>query len=78
MRKYPLPPNIPITILASSKESQFLTKKNAQIKEKLFSDWKKDKPNVTILNTTNSGHYIHLGEPEWVVTELEKYLKNIP
>ncbi len=77
MRKYPLPTNIPITILASYQESKFLTKQNIQIKEKQFSDWKKEKPNVKILNTANSGHYIHLGEPEWVVTELEKYLKSI-
>jgi pimeloyl-ACP methyl ester carboxylesterase len=77
MRKCPLPKNIPITILASNQESKFLTKKNVQIKDKLFADWKKDKPNVKILNTTNSGHYIHLGEPEWVFGELEKYLKNI-
>lgn len=77
MRKYPLPKNIPITILASYQGSKFLTKQNIRIKEKRFSDWKKDKPNVKILNTTNSGHYIHLGEPEWVVTELEKYLKDI-
>jgi pimeloyl-ACP methyl ester carboxylesterase len=77
MRKYPLPTNIPITILASNQESKFLTKQNIQIKEKQFSDWKKDKPNVKILNTSNSGHYIHLGEPDWVVTELEKYLKSL-
>lgn len=77
MRKCPLPANVPITILASYQKSKFLTKTNIQIKKKQFSDWKKDKPNVKILNTTNSGHYIHLGEPEWVVTELEKYLKSV-
>jgi hypothetical protein len=77
MRNCPLPANIPITILSSIQESNFLTKKNVQIKEKLYSDWAKGKSNVKILNTTNSGHYIHLGEPEWVVTELEKYLKSI-
>ena len=42
-----------------------------------FSDWKKDKKNIKILNTTNSGHYIHFGEPEWVITELEAYLKSL-
>ncbi|MBO6524541.1 MAG: alpha/beta fold hydrolase [Balneolaceae bacterium] len=77
MRKYPLPADIPITILASYQESTFLTKKNAQIKKEQFSDWKKDKPNVKILNTTNSGHYIHLGEPEWVINELETFLKKL-
>jgi len=77
MRNCPLPTGIPITILASNQESKFLTKKNVQIKEKLFSDWKKNRPNVKILNTNNSGHYIHLGEPEWVITELETYLKSI-
>jgi len=77
MRKYPLPTDIPITILASFQKSTFLTRNNAQIKKEQFSDWKKDKPNVKILNTTNSGHYIHLGEPEWVITELENYLKSI-
>ncbi|WP_169736045.1 alpha/beta fold hydrolase [Crocinitomix catalasitica] len=77
MRMYPLPTDIPITILASYQASTFLTKQNAKIKEKQFSDWKKNKPNVKILNTTNSGHYIHLGEPEWVITELEAYLKNL-
>jgi pimeloyl-ACP methyl ester carboxylesterase len=77
MRECPLPSDIPITILASYQESTFLTKKNIQIKKKRFSDWRKDKPNVKILNTTNSGHYIHLGEPEWVISELETYLKKI-
>ncbi len=77
MRKYPLPTDIPITILASYQENSFLTKQVAQIKEKLLSDWKKDKENVKIINTTNSGHYIHLGEPDWVVSELEAYLKSL-
>lgn len=77
MRQCPLPKNIPVTILASYQKSAFLTNQNAQIKKKLYSDWKQDKPNVTILNTTKSGHYIHLGEPEWVITELEAYLKDL-
>lgn len=77
MRKCPLPSNIPITILASNQESAFLTKKNVQIKKELFSDWKKDKENVIILSTSNSGHYIHYGEPEWVTNELETFLKNL-
>lgn len=76
MRNNPLPTNIPITILISYQGNNFNTKKNIQIRKRLSSDWKKDKPNVKILSTTNSGHYIHLGEPEWVVTELEEYLKN--
>jgi pimeloyl-ACP methyl ester carboxylesterase len=77
MRKNPLPTSIPITILVSYQGNNFNTKKNIQIRKKLSSDWAIDKPNVTILNTTNSGHYIHLGEPEWVITELEAYLKNL-
>jgi len=77
MRKCPLPTDIPITILASYQESKFLTKTTIQIKKELFSDWKKGKENVNILNTSNSGHYIHLGEPDWVVSELEAYLKNL-
>ena len=77
MRKCPLPTNIPITILASNQESKFLTKKNVQIKKEQYSDWKKDKDNVKILSTTNSGHYIHYGEPEWVISELEAYLKKL-
>ncbi|PCJ64859.1 MAG: hypothetical protein COA58_11325 [Bacteroidetes bacterium] len=77
MRKNPLPTNIPITILVSYQGNNFNTKKNIQIRKKLSSDWKRDKPNVKILSTTNSGHYIHLGEPEWVITELEAYLKNL-
>ena len=77
MRNNPLPKDIPITILVSYQENSFNTKKNIQIRKKLSSDWKKNKPNVKILNTTKSGHYIHLGEPEWVINELEAYLKNL-
>ena len=77
MRKCPLPKNIPITILVSYQENSFMTKKNKKIIKELRSDWKKDKPNVKILSTSNSGHYIHYGEPEWVITELEEYLKSI-
>lgn len=77
MRKNPLPKNIPVTILVSYQGNSFNTEKNIQIRKKLSSDWKRDKPNVKILNTTNSGHYIHLGEPEWVITELEAYLENL-
>lgn len=76
MRTNPLPTNIPITILVSYQPNNFNTEKNIQIRKKLISDWKRDKPNVRILSTTNSGHYIHLGEPEWVISELEAYLKN--
>jgi len=77
MRKTPLPTSIPITILISYQGNNFNTKKNIQIRKRLSSDWKRDKPNVKILNTTNSGHYIHLVEPEWVITELEAYLNNL-
>ena len=77
MRNYPLPTSIPITILISYQENNFNTKKNIQIRKKHSSDWQRDKPNVKILSTTNSGHYIHLGDPEWVITELETYLKNL-
>ncbi len=77
MRKNPLPTGIPITILISYQRNNFNTAKNIQIKKRLFSDWQRDKPNVKILYTTNSGHYIHLEEPEWVITELEAYLKKL-
>lgn len=77
MRKVPLPTSIPITILVSYQPNNFNTKKNIQIRKTLISDWKRDKSNVKILSTTNSGHYIHLGEPEWVVSELEAFLKNL-
>ena len=77
MRMYPFPKDIPITILASYQESAFLTKKNLEIKIEQFSNWKRNKPNVKILSTTNSGHYIHLGESDWVIRELEKYMKNL-
>ena len=77
MREYPLPKNIPITILASDQGNKFLTERNTQIKKELFADWERGKPNVKILYTSNSGHYIHLGEPEWVKTELEKYLQSV-
>jgi pimeloyl-ACP methyl ester carboxylesterase len=77
MRAYPLPSDIPVTILASYQESAFLTEKNARIKKELFAEWQKGKPNVEVLNTSNSGHYIHLGEPEWVISELETFLENL-
>jgi pimeloyl-ACP methyl ester carboxylesterase len=75
MRDCPLPGDIPITILASYQESTFLTETNRRLKKKCFSDWEKGK--VTILNTSNSGHYIHLGEPEWVIAELEMFLGGV-
>lgn len=77
MRNCPLPTDIPITILASYQANSFLTVENARIKKEQFSAWQKDKPNVKIVNTSNSGHYIHLGEPEWVVQQLEQYLMNL-
>ncbi|GGH74161.1 alpha/beta fold hydrolase [Phaeocystidibacter marisrubri] len=77
LRKCPLPTGIPITILASYQESSFLTETNAKLKKELLSDWQEGKANVTILETTNSGHYIHLGEPDWVISQLETFLMNI-
>lgn len=77
MRSYPLPENIPVTILASYQQNAFLTPTNAQIKERLLADWAYGKDNVKILNTSNSGHYIHLGEPEWVVEELKRFLNKL-
>lgn len=77
MRNCPLPTDIPITILASYQANSFLTVENARIKKEQFSAWQKDRPNVKIINTSNSGHYIHLGEPEWVARQLEQYLMNL-
>jgi len=77
MRSYPLPTEIPITILASYQENNFLNPRNIQIKRKLLSDWQKAKTNIKILETTNSGHYIHLGEPQWVISELQKFLEDL-
>ena len=75
MRNCPMPSSIPVTILVSYQANNFNTEENIKIRKKLISDWQENKSNVKILSTTKSGHYIHLGEPEWVISELEKYLK---
>lgn len=77
MRSCPLPANIPITILVSYQESPFLSSKNTAIKKDLFAEWEKDRKNVNILSTTQSGHYIHHEDPTWVISELEKFLEAI-
>ena len=68
LRNIKMPTNIPITILASFKGLE--TKEDFQIRESLFNDWQKDAPQMKIIKTEKSGHYVHRDEPELVINEI--------
>jgi pimeloyl-ACP methyl ester carboxylesterase len=65
------PKTIPITIIASVKTTpEKYSKDDASIKVELLNDYVKSAPQIKLILTGKSGHFIHTDEPKLVIKEI--------
>lgn len=74
MKDVRYPGNIPITILGSFQVGRGATEEDRQVKRELFNEWLTQAPQIRLIETTKSGHYIQDSEPELVIEEVELML----
>lgn len=77
MKAVPYPTTIPITILASFQVGQGATAEERQIKKALFDDWLRQAPQIKLVSTTRSGHYIQDSEPALFLEEVKHMLDQV-
>jgi len=77
MKGVTYPANIPVTILGSFQVGHGATEEDRQVKRELFNRWLTQAPQIRLIETTNSGHYIQDSEPELVINEIQLMLEKI-
>ncbi len=76
MRNVKFDKDIPITILASFQVTKNATIEERAIKRELMDDWIRNAPQIELISTTNSGHYIQDSEPELVLDAIKSMIRN--
>jgi len=72
------PLNIPITLIGSSKISEDkYSKEETEIKVKLLNSYLKINPEIKLILTDKSGHYIYDTEPDLVINEIVTMLNKV-
>ncbi len=77
MKYVKYPKEIPITIIGSFQEGHGATAQDRQIKRELFKQWLTQAPQMKLVETTNSGHYIQDTEPDLVIHEVKSMLETV-
>jgi hypothetical protein len=77
MKSIGFPKDIPITIIATFQVGQGATKEEREVKKRLIGYWIKETPQIKLLSTAKSGHYIQDSEPELLIDEVKLMVKNI-
>lgn len=77
MREVKYPTNIPITIIGSFKVGPGATEEDRQIKKELFNQWLNQAPQIKLITTTKSGHYIQDSEPELLIDEVKLMIEKL-
>jgi pimeloyl-ACP methyl ester carboxylesterase len=72
------PSSIPVTIIASIQVTKDkYSKQDNAIKAALLEDYKKDTPQLRLVFTKKSGHFIHEEEPELVMKEVKLLMDKV-
>jgi len=77
MKNVKFPTDIPITIIATFRVGQGATKEDREIKKRLIEYWMKDAPQIKLISTFKSGHYIQDSEPELLIDEVELMVNSL-
>ncbi|HXD94530.1 MAG TPA: alpha/beta hydrolase [Bacteroidia bacterium] len=75
-----LPSNIPITVFLSTKPKEndpYYLKQDLDIRINFFESWKKQAPQLKLITTPNSGHYIYVEEPNLIIDGIKDMLKEL-
>lgn len=77
MRQVQFPKNIPITIIGSFQVGRGATDEDRQIKKELFGQCLAQAPQIKLIATTKSGHYIQDSEPELLLEEVKLMIEKL-
>lgn len=77
MRDVMYPTHIPITIIGSFKVGPGATAEDRQIKKELFDQWLIQAPQIKLIATTKSGHYIQNSEPQLLIDEVKLMVEKL-
>ena len=77
MRDVKYPGNIPITIIGSFQVGHGATDEDRRIKRELFGQWLIQAPQIKLIETTKSGHYVQNSEPELLIDEVRSMLQKL-
>ncbi|NOT77171.1 MAG: alpha/beta hydrolase [Cyclobacteriaceae bacterium] len=77
MRDVKYPTNIPITIIGSFRVGPGASEEDRQIKKELFNQWLNQAPQIKLVATTKSGHYIQDSEPELLIDEVKLMIEKL-
>lgn len=77
MKETRYPADIPVTILGSFQIGHGATEEDREIKRKLYEQWLSQAPQIRLVATTNSGHYIQDTEPQLVIDEVKLMLEGL-
>lgn len=73
-----LPSNVPITVFVSTKyDDKPYSKEHIDTRLTYFENWKKQAPQLKLITTPNSGHYIYMDEPNLVIDGIKDMLKEL-
>lgn len=74
-----LPKNIPISVYLTEviDEQDPYSKQQKEIRLSYFENWKKESPQLKIITTSKSGHFIQLDEPNLIIDGITEMLKKI-
>jgi pimeloyl-ACP methyl ester carboxylesterase len=71
---WPLP-HVPVTLITGMKNEPDKSAQAKQLWLKMQDEWLKHIPNAKHIVTQNSGHYVHLDEPQLVVNAIEEVFR---
>lgn len=77
MRDVKFPNNIPITIIGSFQVGHGATEEDRKIKKELFDKWLNQAPQIELIATIKSGHYIQDSEPELLIDEVKLIIEKL-
>jgi len=69
--------SMPITIIGSFQVGHGATEEDRKIKKELFDQWLNQAPQIKLIATIKSGHYIQDSEPELLIDEVKLMIEKL-
>jgi hypothetical protein len=79
LRTFKIRTSIPITLIESimTDNERFMTERVVKIKMNLYRQFQKQVPQMKIISTEKSGHFIQLSEPDLVIDAIKSIVNDV-